>query len=161
MGCDTVFHLAAQSNVMGALDDPDYSFESNVIGTYNVLKAASIAGVGSLVFSSSREVYGEPLAFLHGNLPVNLATRTALASWRVRPIVASGVRPWDSIVRSSALAISTVRETAVVSFLFGSGAQDAAKNSFSSEDSKSLTSSGSTSPSKLYCGRSVAAPRPH
>ena len=60
LGCDTVFHLAAQSNVMGALDDPDYSFESNVIGTYNVLKAASIAGVRSLVFSSSREVYGEP-----------------------------------------------------------------------------------------------------
>jgi UDP-glucose 4-epimerase len=59
-GVDTVYHLAAQSNVMGAFDDPDYSFETNVLGTYNVLKAAQRAGVGSLVFSSSREVYGEP-----------------------------------------------------------------------------------------------------
>jgi len=59
-GVDVVFHLAAQSNVMGALDDPDYSFQTNVVGTYNVLKAASQARVGSIVFSSSREVYGEP-----------------------------------------------------------------------------------------------------
>ena len=60
-GVDTVFHLAAQSNVMGSLGDKDYSFETNVVGTYNVLKAASEAGVKRLVFSSSREVYGEPV----------------------------------------------------------------------------------------------------
>jgi UDP-glucose 4-epimerase len=61
-GMEVVFHLAAQSNVMGALSDPDYSFTSNVAGTYNVLKAASAAGVRKLVFSSSREVYGEPVS---------------------------------------------------------------------------------------------------
>jgi UDP-glucose 4-epimerase len=59
-GAEIVFHLAAQSNVMGSMTDPDYSFTTNVIGTYNVLKAASEAGVKRLVFSSSREVYGEP-----------------------------------------------------------------------------------------------------
>jgi UDP-glucose 4-epimerase len=57
---DVVYHLAAQSNVMGAIDDPDYSFTSNVAGTYNVLKAAAAAGVRRVVFASSREVYGEP-----------------------------------------------------------------------------------------------------
>lgn len=65
-GVDFVYHLAAQSNVMGAFEDPDYSFQTNVIGTYNVLKAAHAAGVKHLVFSSSREVYGEP-----GQIPVN------------------------------------------------------------------------------------------
>jgi len=59
-GAELVFHLAAQSNVMGAMQDPDYSFTTNVVGTYNVLKAASEAGVRRVVFSSSREVYGEP-----------------------------------------------------------------------------------------------------
>src|SRR5438046_2086544 len=54
-GVESVYHLAAQSNVMGAFSDPDYAFESNVIGTYNVLKAARNAGVKHLVFSSSRE----------------------------------------------------------------------------------------------------------
>ncbi len=59
-GCDLIFHLAAQSNVMGALDDPDYSFTTNAFGTYNVLTCAVELGVARVVFTSSREVYGEP-----------------------------------------------------------------------------------------------------
>lgn len=58
-GADTVYHLAAQSNVMGAVSDLRYSFESNVVGTVNVLEAARACGVRRVVFSSSREVYGE------------------------------------------------------------------------------------------------------
>ena len=59
-GAEVVYHLAAQSNVIGAIADTDYSFTSNVGGTYNVLKAAAASGVRRLVFASSREVYGEP-----------------------------------------------------------------------------------------------------
>ena len=59
-GCEVVFHLAAQSNVMGAVDDPDYSITTNVLGTYNVLRAAAAVGARRLVFTSSREVYGDP-----------------------------------------------------------------------------------------------------
>jgi UDP-glucose 4-epimerase len=59
-GAEVVYHLAAQSNVMGALQDVDYSFTTNVVGTFNVLKAASEVGVRRVVFTSSREVYGEP-----------------------------------------------------------------------------------------------------
>ena len=61
-GAERVFHLAAQSNVMGALTGTRYSFETNVVGTFNVLEAATGAGVERVVFSSSREVYGEPEA---------------------------------------------------------------------------------------------------
>lgn len=61
-GAELVYHLAAQSNVMGAVADPRYSFETNVIGSYNVLEAASANGVRRVVFSSSREVYGDALA---------------------------------------------------------------------------------------------------
>lgn len=60
VGCDVVFHLAAQANVMGALADSDYSVTTNVVGTDNVLRAASHSGVRRVVFTSSREVYGEP-----------------------------------------------------------------------------------------------------
>ena len=59
-GVDLVFHLAAQSNVLGAVKDLDYSFETNVVGTFEVLRAADAAGVKRIIFSSSREVYGEP-----------------------------------------------------------------------------------------------------
>ncbi|HEY6987933.1 MAG TPA: SDR family NAD(P)-dependent oxidoreductase [Bryobacteraceae bacterium] len=59
-GVDMVYHLAAQSNVLGAVMDLDYSFRTNVVGTFEVLRAAANAGVRRLVFTSSREVYGEP-----------------------------------------------------------------------------------------------------
>jgi nucleoside-diphosphate-sugar epimerase len=58
-GASVVFHLGAQSNVMGAVSDPRYSFETNVVGTFNVLEAAAEARVKRVVFTSSREAYGE------------------------------------------------------------------------------------------------------
>ena len=59
-GCEVVYHLAAQSNVMGGVRDTEYTFATNVIGTSNVLKATSERGVRRVIFASSREVYGEP-----------------------------------------------------------------------------------------------------
>src|SRR5581483_5631160 len=59
-GAETIFHLAAQANVMGSESDPDYAFVTNVTGTYNVLEAAQEAGARRIVFASSREVYGQP-----------------------------------------------------------------------------------------------------
>jgi nucleoside-diphosphate-sugar epimerase len=58
-GVEIVYHLAAQSNVMGALKDRDYAFTTNVTGAYNVLNAAHDAGARRLIFTSSREVYGD------------------------------------------------------------------------------------------------------
>lgn len=57
--CELIFHLAAQSNVMGSESDPDYTFRTNVAGTWNVLQAARAACVRRIVFASSREVYGD------------------------------------------------------------------------------------------------------
>ncbi len=61
-GARVVYHLAAQATVMGAARDIDYTFATNVIGTYNVLKAAAEQGARRFVFASSREVYGEPVS---------------------------------------------------------------------------------------------------
>jgi len=59
-GCDIVFHLAAQSNVMGAIADSSYAFTTNVAGTFIALEVARATGARRLVFTSSREVYGDP-----------------------------------------------------------------------------------------------------
>ena len=61
-GVDVVYHLAAQSNVLGAVQDSDYAFGSNITGTYNVLMCARECGVQRLIFTSSREVYGDVAA---------------------------------------------------------------------------------------------------
>jgi UDP-glucose 4-epimerase len=57
-----VYHLAAQATVMGGARDVDYTFTTNVVGTYNVLRAAAEHGSAKVVFASSREVYGEPVS---------------------------------------------------------------------------------------------------
>ncbi|MEJ7608486.1 MAG: NAD-dependent epimerase/dehydratase family protein [Bryobacteraceae bacterium] len=57
--CEVVFHLAAESTVMGCEQRPADAHSVNVTGTYNVLSLASELGVRRLVFTSSREVYGE------------------------------------------------------------------------------------------------------
>jgi nucleoside-diphosphate-sugar epimerase len=46
--------------VIGSESDSQYTFETNITGTWNVVRAAAQAGVAHLVFASSREVYGEP-----------------------------------------------------------------------------------------------------
>jgi len=64
-GAQTLFHLAAQSNVIRASSDVDGCIADNITGTADVVRAARASGVRRLVFSSSREVYGEA-----GELPI-------------------------------------------------------------------------------------------
>ncbi len=71
-GATYVFHLAAQSSVMGAEDDPEYTFSTNVEGTHRVAQAAAHAGARRFVFTSSAEVYGQPVS-----LPVTEETQLA------------------------------------------------------------------------------------
>jgi nucleoside-diphosphate-sugar epimerase len=61
-GADVVYHLAAQSTVMGGVRDAAYTFSTNVVGTFNVLSSAAHLGVRRVVFASSREVYGDPIS---------------------------------------------------------------------------------------------------
>ncbi len=81
-GVEIVFHLAAQANVIGSEADRDYAFSTNVVGTYQVLKTAEAAGVRRFIFSSSREVYGEPKTLpVHEEAP--LAPKNAYGASKV------------------------------------------------------------------------------
>jgi UDP-glucose 4-epimerase len=57
---DLIYHLAAQSNVIGAVEDLGYSSSTNIVGSVAILQAARAAGVRPVVFTSSREVYRDP-----------------------------------------------------------------------------------------------------
>ncbi len=61
-GIDTIFHLAAQSSVLSASLDPGECVSTNVAGTAAVIDVAADAGVCRVVFTSSREVYGEAIS---------------------------------------------------------------------------------------------------
>lgn len=62
-GCDWVFHLQANADVRGGLNDPRRDLEQNTIATSNVLEAMRARGVSRIAFSSTGSVYGEPEVF--------------------------------------------------------------------------------------------------
>jgi CDP-glucose 4,6-dehydratase len=57
-GCDSVFHLAAQTIVGTAMESPLDTFEVNVRGAWNVFEACRDHGVERVVFASSDKAYG-------------------------------------------------------------------------------------------------------
>lgn len=58
---EVIFHLAAQVDVRKSVKDPLFDAMVNVIGTLGILQAASEAGTGKVVFTSSGGcIYGEP-----------------------------------------------------------------------------------------------------
>jgi len=54
----TVFHLAAQTQVGEAERDPSATFETNVRGTWLLMEACRRSGVEQVIYSSSDKVYG-------------------------------------------------------------------------------------------------------
>jgi len=57
-GCDSVFHLAAQTIVGVARESPVETFEVNVRGAWNVFEACREHDVQRVVFASSDKAYG-------------------------------------------------------------------------------------------------------
>ena len=60
-GAEAVVHCAAQVSVERSTEDPVSDAETNVLGTVNMLRAASRSGVRRFVYVSSAAVYGDPV----------------------------------------------------------------------------------------------------
>lgn len=57
---DAVIHTAAQVAVTTAVENPREDFETNALGTFNVLEAARLSNTNpAIVFCSTNKVYGE------------------------------------------------------------------------------------------------------
>ena len=57
---DKVFHLAALADIVPSIEDPYSYFDSNVLGTLNVLRASLKYRIKKLVYSASSSCYGIP-----------------------------------------------------------------------------------------------------
>ncbi len=58
-GADSVFHIAAIPSVPKSIMDPVPSHESNIDGTFNVLRACVDGGVRKVVYAASSSAYGD------------------------------------------------------------------------------------------------------
>lgn len=64
-GCGVIIHTAAQVSVPLSIENPVLDFESNVIGTFNILEIARKLNTNPIViYTSSNKVYGIPAANL-------------------------------------------------------------------------------------------------
>ncbi|MDP9097661.1 MAG: NAD-dependent epimerase/dehydratase family protein [Verrucomicrobiota bacterium] len=59
VGCDTVFHLAANPDIAKAATQPDIDFWEGTYLTQNVLEAMRINSVRKILYTSGSGVYGE------------------------------------------------------------------------------------------------------
>jgi CDP-paratose 2-epimerase len=65
-----VLHLAGQVAVTSSVDDPRFDFETNALGTFNVLEAMRRGAIEApFIYSSTNKVYGEASAIALAELP--------------------------------------------------------------------------------------------
>lgn len=70
-GMDVIVHFAANTGVPVSVAEPRMDMECNVIGTFNMLEAARLHGVGRFVFASSGAPAGEVEPPIHEELPAH------------------------------------------------------------------------------------------
>lgn len=59
-GIDWVFHLAALADIVPSIQHPTEYFNSNVLGTFNMLRVSKDASVSRFVYAASSSCYGVP-----------------------------------------------------------------------------------------------------
>ncbi len=58
-GQDAIIHLASQVAVTSSITNPRYDFESNILGTFNILEAIRMCQIKpAILYSSTNKVYG-------------------------------------------------------------------------------------------------------
>ena len=59
-GIDRVFHLAALADIVPSIKNPHEYYNSNVTGTFNVLKCSEEFGIKKFLYAASSSCYGMP-----------------------------------------------------------------------------------------------------
>ncbi len=101
---DAVVHLAAISGVDDCAENPDLTYETNVIGTANITNWCRQTGAG-LIFPLSMAIVGDPQTFPitidHPRQPMNWYGRTKVIGERIIESMASDRFPAHLVLKSN------------------------------------------------------------
>jgi UDP-glucose 4-epimerase len=79
---DYVLHLAAESRIQNCVEDPTKAYETNLIGTLNMLSLSKRYQVKRLVLSSTSAIYGlKNTGLLKEDMPADCLNAYALSKW--------------------------------------------------------------------------------
>tara|TARA_A100001011_G_C14301043_1_gene840810 strand:- start:1721 stop:2710 length:990 start_codon:yes stop_codon:yes gene_type:complete len=101
-GVDYVFHMAGLADIVPSIENPKKYFDSNVTGTFNVLRYAKEAKVKKFIYAASASCYGLPRKF-----PTNESSIIkpmypyALTKWQGEQIVMH----WNKVFNFPAISL--------------------------------------------------------
>jgi len=78
-GMESVFHFAAFISAPDSISQPQACYETNILGSLNVLRLAQQAGVKRVVLASSAAVYGDTEGAIPEDAPKNPASPYAVS----------------------------------------------------------------------------------
>ena len=87
-GIKYVFHLAGLADIVPSIENPEKYFSSNVVGTFNVLRASNYYKIRKFIYAASASCYGFPDKF-----PTNESSKLepmypyALTKWQGEELV--------------------------------------------------------------------------
>ena len=98
---DTVYHLAAASDISRSFDEPDWDLKENVVGTHCVLEFMRRQDIKNIIFTSTSVVYGEnaPLPTLETYTDYNPISQYAASKIAAETFIKAyvniyGLRAW-------------------------------------------------------------------
>ncbi len=87
-GVNYVFHLAGLASLVESLKYPNKYFETNVLGTLNIIDAAKKAKIKKFVYAASASCYGIPKKFPTGeNAIINTMHPYATTKWQAEVLI--------------------------------------------------------------------------
>jgi UDP-glucose 4-epimerase len=102
-GVNGILHLAALKSVADSLIEPDNYYETNVIGTRNLLEFAAMNGVKNFVFASSAAVYGDIKS--HNSIQTNCQTSPSNPYGQSKLEAERLIKKWTDDFNSRAIAL--------------------------------------------------------
>jgi len=96
VGVDYVFHLAGIADIVPSIENPNKYFNSNVVGTLNVIQAAKKVNIKKFIYAASASCYGIPNKFpIKENVKISPMYPYAFTKWQAEELIMHWVKIYN------------------------------------------------------------------